>query len=428
MSRTSFKQKWSLHTLFSNNKFLFVFSVVAAFVIWSVITVTQAPETESEIGNVSVTIDMSESSQPSQLGLQYFGQTDTRVNVRVRGKRYEVNALNAGDIVVTADTSGVGAAGMHTLRLSASCSNNDVEVVSVSPSSIDVYFDAYKEQQFTLEPDISAPNGVVPDGYTYNAALSSQSIVISGPATEVNRVQRVVASVDVDTPLTASPSEPLTATVTALTASGDEPRYVAIKGNETVTVSIQVLKIRQLPVSVSFTGAPSAYATAPLPYTVSPATVQVAGAPDTIDSLDALVVGTVDFSKLGELGGTFYFRAADISGFKVMDDVDTFTVQVTPSDMGSAVFSLPSSSIALRNIPEGFSARIEEAELTDVTIVGARSEIANLTSADLTVQADLSGLTAAGRYTVNVSVAVPGRSTCWAYATYAVTVNLTAVD
>lgn len=426
MSQTSFKRKWNLHSLFSNNKFLFIFSLLAAFVIWAVITVTQAPETESEIGNVSVTIDMSESSQPAQLGLQYFGQTDTRVNVRVRGKRYEVNALKAEDIIVTADTGGVGAAGMHTLRLSASCSNDDVEVVSVSPSSIDVYFDAYKEQQFTLEPDISAPNGVVPEGYTYNAALSTQSIVISGPATEVNRVQRVVASVDVDSPLTASPSEPLTATVTALTSSGDEPRYVAIKGNETVTVSIQVLKIRQLPVSVSFTGAPSAYSATPLPYTVSPSTVQVAGAPDTIDSLDSLVVGTVDFSKIGEQGGTFYFRASDISGFKVMDDVDTFTVQVTPSDMGSAVFSIPSSSIALRNIPKGLSAQIEEAELPNVTIVGSRSEIASLTSADITAQADLSGLTTAGSYQVNVTVAIPGRSTCWAYATYTVTVNLTA--
>lgn len=429
MSRTSANRKWSLHNLFYNNKFLVLFSILAAFVIWAVITVTQAPETETEIGNVSVTIDMSENSQPAQLGLQYFGQTDTRVNVRVRGKRYEVNALNAGDIVVTADTSGVGAAGMHTLRLSASCSNSDVEVVSISPSSIDVYFDAYKEQQFTLEMDITAPDGVVPEDYTYNAALSTQSIVISGPATEVNRVQRVVASVNVNTPYTVSPTEPLTATVRALTASGDEPRYVTIKGNETVTVSIQVLKIRQLPLSVSFTGAPSAYAASSLPYTVAPASARVAGNPDTIDSLDSLVIGTVDFSRIGELGGTFYFKASDISGFKVMDDIDIYTVQVLPSDMGSAVFSLPASSISLLNAPEGFNAQVLQSGLSDITIVGTRTEIAGLTSAEIRAEADLSGVTAVeGTYTVNVTVTVPSRSTCWAYSTYTVTVQLSAAS
>lgn len=420
------KRKWSLHNLFYNNKFLLIFSLFAAFIIWSVITVTQAPETETEVGNVSVTIDMSENSQPAQLGLQYFGQTDTRVNVRVRGKRYEVNALNESDIVVTADTSGVGAAGMHTLRLSATCANDEVEVLSISPSSIDVYFDAYREQQFTLETEIVAPNGVVPDGYTYNSSLSSQSIVISGPATEVNRIQRVIASVNVDEPLTASPSEPLTATVRAVTTSGEEPRYAAIKGGGTVTVNIQVLKIRELPVSVSFTGAPSAYTSSPLPYTASPSTVRVAGAPDTIDSLESLVVGTVDFSRLGERGGTFYFNADDISGFQVMDDVESFTVQVSPSGMASTSFTLPAGAIQLQNVPEGFTAQIEQPELTGVTIVGTREEIASLTAAELVGEVDLSGVTAAeGSYSANVTITVPSRSTCWAYSTYSVTVHLT---
>lgn len=426
MTEKTSTRKWSLRNLFYNNKFLMIFSIFTAFIIWAVITVTQAPETETEIGNVSVTIDMGENSQPTQLGLQYFGQTDTRVNVRVRGKRYEVNALNPSDIVVTADTSSVGAAGMHTLRLSASCANDDVEVLSISPSSIDVYFDAYKEQQFTLEPEIVAPNGVVPDGYTYNTTLSTQSIVFSGPATEINRIQRVTASVTVPEQLTASPTDPLTATVTALTASGEEPRYVAIKGNTTVTVNIQVLKIRELPVSVSFTGAPSAYTANPLPYTVSPSTVRVAGAPDTIDSLDSLVVGTVDFSRLGEQGGTFHFGADDISGFQVMDDVQNFTVQVTPSGMASTSFTLASSAIQLQNVPQGFTAQVEQAEITDVTIVGTREEIAALASSELVAEVDLSGVTAAeGSYTVNITITIPTRTTCWAYATYTATVRLT---
>lgn len=427
MNQRTDNKKLSLHNLFYNNKFLLIFSILCAFVIWAVITVTQAPETETDVGNVSVTIDMNEDSQPAQLGLQYFGQTDTRVNVRIRGKRYELNSLNAADIIVTADTSGVGAAGMHTLQLKADCANKDIEIVSVSPSSIDVYFDAYKEQQFTLETDISAPNGIVPEGYTYNTALSTQSITISGPATEVNKVQRVVASIEVDEPLTASPTEPRTATVTALTASGDQPRYVAIKGNDKVAVSIQVLKIRELPVSVSFTGAPSAYASSPLPYIVSPAKVRVAGAPDTIDSLDSLVVGTVDFSKIGEQGGTFYFKSSDISGFKVMDDVEQFKVEVAPEGMGSAVYTIPTGSIALRNVPSGFSVQVGQTQLENVVIVGKREEIAGLTSADIVAEADLSGIQkAAGSYTVYVTITVPNRSSCWAYATYSIPIKLTA--
>lgn len=427
MSQKTSNSKLSLHNLFYNNKFVLAFSIVAAFVIWIVITVTQAPVLDREIGNVSVTIDMGDSSQPKQLGLQPFGVGDTRVNVTVRGKRYEVNSLDEADIIVTADTSSVGSAGTHTLSLKATCENKDIEIVSISQRSIDAYFDAYKEQSFTLEKDIEAPNGLVPDGYTYNEpALSSQNIVISGPATEINRIQRVVASVKIDEPLTATPASPLVASVTPETASGDAPRYVTIKGGGEVTVSIQVLKIKELPTSISFTGAPSAYASAHLPYTVSPSTVRVAGNPDTIDSLGSLVVGTVDFSKIGENGGSFYFKASDISGYRVLDEVDTFTVRVTASSMGSTVLNLPAASIRLQNVPQGFQAQLAQQTLSGVTIVGTRQEIGTLSASDVTADVDLSSVAAAeGTYTVDVKISVAGKSTCWVYSTYSVTVSLT---
>ena len=426
MSSKTSNSKLSLHNLFYNNKFVLLFSIAAAFVIWIAVTVTQAPVLDRELGNISVTIDMGDASQPKQLGLQPFGVSDTRVNVTVRGKRYEVNELDEADIIVTADTSSVGAAGMHTLSLKATCENKDIEIVSISQKSLDVYFDAYKEQSFTLEKHIEAPNGIVPDGYTYNEpTLSSQSVVISGPATEVNRIQRVVASVKIDGPMTATPASPLVASVTPETSSGEAPRYVTIKGGGEITMSIQVLKIKELPTSINFTNAPSAYASAHLPYTVSPSTVRVAGNPDTIDSLQSLVVGTVDFSKLGENGGTFNFKASDISGYKVLDDVTAFQVRVTAGNMGSTSLDLPASSVQLKNVPEGFNARLAQQSLTGVTIVGTRGEIATLTADNVAVEVDLSAVAAAeGTYTVDAQVTVTGKSTCWVYSAYSVTVEL----
>ena len=426
MSRKTSGRKLSLHNLFYNNKFVLFFSFLAAIAIWAVITVTQAPIVEQDIANIAVTIDMGDNSQPQRLGLQPFGVTDMRVNVRVRGKRYEVRSLSENDIVVTADTSGVGAAGTHTLRLRAACENGNVELVSISQSSVDVYFDAYKEQTFTLVPEIVAPNGVVPEGYTYTQSdLSTQSIVISGPAAELNKIERVVASVEISSPLTATPSAPLVATVTPETTTGDAPRYVTIKDSGDVTMSIQVLKVRTLPTAVSFAGAPSAYAASPLSYEVLPANVTVAGAPDTIDSLTSFIVGTVDFSSIGESGGTFYFRASDISGFRVMDDVDTFQVNVHASNMGSTTVTIPAGSIRLQNVPTGFSASLEQLEL-QVTVVGTREEIASLSSAQVSASVDLSNVTAQeGVYDVPAIISISGKTTCWAYSTYTLNVRLT---
>ncbi len=429
MSRKTADRKLSLHNLFYNNKFVLFFSLLAAIAIWAVVTVTQAPVVEQVISNVAVTIDMGDNSQPARLGLQPFGVTDMRVNVRVSGKRYEIRALSADDILVTADTSGVGAAGTHTLQLRAECENEDVDIVSISQQSVDVYFDAYKEQTYTLVPEIDAPNGVVPEGYTYTQSdLSTQSIVISGPATELNTIDRVVATVKIDTPLTATPSAPLVASVTPETASGEMPRYVTIKDSGDVTLNIQVLKVRTLPTAVTFAGAPSAYAAAPLPYEVSPASVTVAGAPDTIDSLTSFIVGTVDFSRIGEGGGTYYFKAADISGFKVMDDVDTFRVDVSTGDMGSTTVTIPAGSIRVQNVPQGFSASLEQLEL-QVTVVGTRGQIGSLSSSQVSASLDLSGVPAAeGVYEVQATIALSGTTACWAYNTYRLNVRLTASE
>ena len=62
--------KLSITKLFYNNKFVFVFSVLAAFAIWAAVVLNLSPEDERVIENIKVVIqdNVDESS-----GLQIFG-------------------------------------------------------------------------------------------------------------------------------------------------------------------------------------------------------------------------------------------------------------------------------------------------------------------------------------------------------------------
>ena len=105
-------KKLSLRQLFSNTKFLVVFSIVVAFIFWIVVALEYAPVVENEIKDIPVKIDMN-NSVPDKLGLQIFGQSDYTINVTVRGNRYIVGGdlLTADDFEATAQTAYVDSAG-----------------------------------------------------------------------------------------------------------------------------------------------------------------------------------------------------------------------------------------------------------------------------------------------------------------------------
>ena len=91
------RKKVDFRELFSNNRFVLLFSIVLAFVIWTAISMTASPEETFLIKDVPVDFSL-KGSMPEQLGLQAFGNTDFKVDVEVYGKRYIVSNLRPEDI------------------------------------------------------------------------------------------------------------------------------------------------------------------------------------------------------------------------------------------------------------------------------------------------------------------------------------------
>ena len=165
-----------LRSIIYNNKVAMVFSLLLAFAIWIWVAIEKSPVVEVTIASVPVKIDM-ENSVPAQLNLQTFGQTEYYVDVTVTGKRFIVSALTPEDIVVTAQTNYVDSAGNKSLQLKAvSANSKDFEISRLSQNYIDVYFDTYKEAEFAIVPQISAPNDqTVIDGCILGDVLFSKN-------------------------------------------------------------------------------------------------------------------------------------------------------------------------------------------------------------------------------------------------------------
>ena len=155
-------KKSSIESLFYNNKFLMVFSIVVAVLLWANVRINYSADVTRTLSDVKVSIT-DNISLPEDYKV-FFDEEELYVEVEVSGKAYNVNqrALTKDDIIVETAGSYVDSSGHKTLNLTAKIADTstvtDVNIKKISPSSITVYFDKEVTDTFNvvanLENDI----------------------------------------------------------------------------------------------------------------------------------------------------------------------------------------------------------------------------------------------------------------------------------
>ncbi len=417
------KNKFNLNALFYNDKFVFVFSLIISLVIWLMVVINVSPATTRVIQDVKVVVD---TTVPSQFGLEVFGESEFTVDVTVTGKKYQISpaALSAEDIVVTAQTNNVDSAGKRTLQLKAepSSGSSDYTITSISSKSIDVYFDTAKTVQFVIEPQVIAEGfPVVQEGYTSgDINLSETSVTISGPSTEINRIERVVAKLELSESLSGNKSAD--AEVLPLDDSGKSDFNYLTMGVNNVVLTIPVLQVKELETIVTFKNAPDNFVINPLSYSISPTKDLFNISVDDYDKTTEFSVGTVDFKTLSPSNHVFTFVGEDIA---LADESDTgsFTVNVDMKGISQEYITFSAEKIKLNN--PGKESYSVSGLNKSVVVVGADKAIESITEDDISVEVDLSEVEIRSGQSVTVPAVVSVNSAdCWIYGTYTVEVSL----
>lgn len=414
--------------LIYNNKLAMLFSLILAFGIWIWVAIEKSPVVEITVSAVPVKIDM-ENSVPAQLHLQTFGQTEFYVDVTVTGKRFVVSALTPEDLTVTAQTNYVDSAGTKSLQLKATANDSrDYEIQRISQNYIDVYFDTYKEAEFAVEPRILAPDDkTVVDGCILGSVLfSKNTVVVSGPSAEVNKVTGVIAETSVSAPLSATTT--VQPEIKLQTDGQETLSYVELNtGESTVTMTMPVLKKVVLPTSVTFKNAPGGYLNGDVPVTVSPSQIEAAVPIEKVGELKSISVGTVDFAELDSGYNTFNFKASDITEYTVVDSSARFRVNVNMTGTVTAAFSVSAQNIAVTAQKDGFHSAVLTRGIENIRVIGTAEEIAALTNDMLYAEVDLSDAEITeGEQTVKARIVIKGSSKAWTSGTYTVRIQTTA--
>ena len=427
------KKKLSFTSLFNDKRFVLILSFVVSFVLWMWVAIEKSPETQRVISGIPVQINL-EDSVPEQLGLYVFGNSEFTVDVTVKGKKYVTSSLSSDDIEVTANTNYVDSSGVKTLQIKVSQKddNSDYEITSYSTNYIEVYFDTYKEVELPLEGKIETSlSTIVPEGCIVgDTVLSKSTVLISGPATEINKIVSINAIISVDDVLDKTTTfDPVFKIVTN---DGTDLEYVKMETDESeITVTVPVLKEVTLPTVVEFRNAPSYFINNPLSYSVYPSKIRVALPLDMLDTITEFVVSTIDFADISGSVNTFNFDVNQInSSLKITDmNATKFTVKIDASEMVSKTISVPFSNFTVNNNRDDYNVSISQDKNISVKIVGKESHIDSISAENLTIVVDTTEQEInEGVTTVSGVVRVMGDYPCWAVGKYDVKVIVTPIN
>ena len=419
------KNKSFLARFFSHNITLLVLSFILAFSAWFIINANSETETSVTIANIPVSLELSESAVED--GLQIFNGDDITASVEVSGNRVTVGSLSASDIQITANQlNTIIAPGTYTLSLSAKktgLKTNYNIVSSVTPSTITVFVDRFKEQEFEIDNQLTVQ--ITDSSHYVTTSLSHETVTLSGPETQMKQIDSVAVIETISSDVEDSQS--FQVKLKYLDKDENELDLPLVTADvETVEATLSVLPVMNVNLTVDVINAPEDHPEISL----VPSKVKIAGPQSELDQIenDTVSIGTLDFSKLTNKEYSLPYDITLPKECKVISaNVIGTTVKIDLSEYDKTVIS---TKISSKIDATKYTTEFVDNNIS-ITIYGPEDELEELTASDITVIADftdkLSEVTPGNTISLSVPLTVSLSSkypNCWIYGTYTASVNV----
>ena len=324
--------------------------------------------------------------------------------------------------MVYPDWSGVRDSGEKTLHLQVRGVNTLLNGVSVSieggDNSVDVVFDVVEEK--TVPITVTTNYLTIADGYIlYGTELSKETVTLSGPSTEIDKVETCTAEVTHKGELTDSVT--LDTALRFYTKSGSEVKFEYTNLEESsVEVTLEVYKMATLPVSVSFINAPRNFDPSVLVYSLSKQTLNVAGPESQIEKLSTLSVGTIDLSTFA-LNKVYELPIELPGNIRLLDNISSITVSFDSSKLETKTMNLPASCVQVVNLPSTYTLTVQTERLMNVTLCGPAGLLDTLVPEQVVIEIDADDFyVAAGQQNIACRLYVPANGKIFALGSYMV--------
>ena len=333
--------------------------------------------------------------------------TDATIDITFKGKRRHVVQLDRSKIRVTADLSGVTSAGVQTVKPTLSytdrkftSTNTTVYEQSFYMAAVNICELSHKEVELRCEL-----TGNVAEGYSAGKVqLSQTSIAIRGQEEDIDAISYAKVIFDVG----KNAKETVTAALDYkfYDADGHEVDASGVHAEAgRIQATLPVYVTKELKLEVDFKEAPGARL-ADMVWAIRPESIMVSGDASVLNGMDSIVLDSFDLLNVTKESTSHSYAILVPDGCENLSGVTKATLEIGYPDKTTT--EVATQNIQVVNPPTDRTVEIITNQLT-VRIVGAETEVADITGEDVTVVADLSDYAvASGTYMVPAQVEVDG--------------------
>ena len=390
---------------FTDNLGLKIIAVIFAAFLWLIVVNLDNPVSTQTFSEVPVTIINEDIILSAGDTYQVLGEE--KVSVVVSATRQVRQKLTKEDIVATADIKEMDTStGLVPIKISIPNYAGKYESAEAAPRNLQIQRE--KSGKKVLSLTVSTGDSKVRDGYILgDMTVNPDKVTITGPESILDQIDRAVALIDVEG--LAKDSEE-TAKLGLYDISGNpisQTRLGNNLGEGGITVSVEVLKIKSVPISLSVSGTP-AEGYKYTGYSSEPETVQIYGEKDVVDKIEEIDVPVIDVSGASQP----IQKSVNISeylpeGVQLVDEkTANITVTAMVEEEGTRTINFMVSSIQINNLAEGLQVSYEPDAGIALRFSGDQKALEMLDISNA-VSVDMSAYVVPGVYDVHVDVDIP---------------------
>ena len=395
-------KKYKLTTNLGLKIIAFVFS---AF-LWLIVVNLDNPVSSRTFTEIPVTIVNDDIITSAGDVYQVVGEQT--VSVVVYANREVRQHLSPDDIVATADIREMDTStGLVPITITIPDYSGQYQSAEAVPRNLQIQREKSGRKVLALTADA---DGVERDGYVIGEmTVHPENVTITGPESVLDQIDRAVALVDVEG---ISEDEERPAELKLYDANGNIVTQNQLEnnlGDDGLTVSIEVLKKKSVPVVADISGTP-AEGYQYTGFTTEPETVQICGKSDVVDDVEEIVIPSSVISIDG--ADSPVEQTVNISSYLpegislVEESTGNITVTAVIERNGTRTINFLVSSIIINNLSEDMQVSYQpDAEIT-LTFSGDQEKL-DVLDVSNAVSVDLETYIRPGTYEVPVSVDLP---------------------
>ena len=398
--------------------FYILLSVFLATLFWLYARAEQDPQNDTWLRNIPVQV--TGNAVLSRQGLTVSELSVDTVDLKVEAKTSVIDSLrrNRNEIYVSVDVSKCSE-GTNTLVYTPvyppTVNPDAVLTTNRDPERISVTVEKLYARTFDIEFQL---RGEVAEGYTAGTpAVSPERVVVSGPVEQVNRIDKVVAVLEVenldklfagDLPLTLMDNK------------GEELTDLDVTlDSQYAYVVMPVVVIKEVDLTVNLLSGGGATAEN-ASYKIEPATITISGAEEDVQGLTELSIGSIDLSKVV---GTNIIQKEIVLDPSLENISGISSATVTISINGLSTRSFDVANIEPVNTPAGYNVAVVN-KVRTVVVRGKEEALNSIDTSQIRIVADMSHITTVGTYHVPAKVYLDANSQVGVIGDYNLVVNV----